>query len=72
MKDLEEIRKAAVEIEAEMMRRAVAKLTPEERLAGIPPEQRLAGLSPEQLVDLAAHLPPEVLEAVMKKRSSRA
>lgn len=61
MKDLEEIRKAAIEIEAAMMRRALAKLTPEERLAG---------LSPEQLVDLVAHLPPEVLEAATKKRSS--
>jgi hypothetical protein len=61
MKDLEEIRRAGEELQAELERRWAAKLTI---------KQRLAGLSPEQLVELVAGLPPEVLEAAAKKRSS--
>jgi len=84
MKDLEKLRKSFEEYEAEKMRNTpieqrLAGLTPEQVLtafgpeqlaAGLAPEQRLAGLAPEQLVALLAQLPPEVLEAAAKKRSS--
>jgi hypothetical protein len=48
----------------------LAAFAPEQRLAGLTPEQRLAGLAPEQLAALLAQLPPDVLEAAAKKRSS--
>jgi hypothetical protein len=84
MKDFEELQKAFDKYQAEMMRNApveqrlagltpeqrLAGLAPEQRLAGLAPEQRLAGLAPEQLAELLARLPPEVLEAAAKKRSS--
>ncbi len=59
--------------------RNLARMFPVEFwMEGVPPEeicrrltvqQLLAGLTPEKLVDLVAHLPPEVLDAA-KKRSS--
>jgi len=75
MKDLEKLRKSFEEYEAEKMRnmpieQRLAGLTPEQRLAGLAPEQLAAGLAPEQLAALLAQLPPDVLEAAAKKRSS--
>jgi hypothetical protein len=75
MKDFEELQRAFDKYQAEMMantpvEQRLAGLTPEQRLAGLAPDQVLAGLAPEQLAELLARLPPEVLEAAAKKRSS--
>jgi hypothetical protein len=66
MKDLEKLRKSFDEYEAEKMR----NMPIAQRLAGVTPEQLAAGLAPEQLAALLAQLPPDVLEAAAKKRSS--
>ena len=44
MKDEDKV----VESFEEAMRRILARMSPEQRLAGLAPEQRLAGLAPEQ------------------------
>lgn len=54
----------------ELMQKLLDSLPPEQRLAGLSSEQLAAGLSSEQLAELVARLPPEVLEAAAKKRSS--
>jgi hypothetical protein len=54
----------------ELMQKLLDAMPPEQRLAGLSSEQLLAGLSSERLSELVARLPPEVLEAAARKRSS--
>ena len=55
MKDEDKV----VESFEEAMKRIMARMSPEQRLAGLAPEQRLAGLAPEQV--LRAYAPEQRL-----------